>query len=424
MKNLPPFVLPVSSAVLFGIGGFIAGHGSSPLTNNAGVPSLKDGPSTTNGRNSSRGAGSGGDDMAAAPRGGKARQSLAKLDRGQLQGRISDLMHGPDRARAWLDFVDSLEPGQFADVVADFRAMGMSGTNLSEYAMLLSAWAKHDPLAALDFAEKNTGNAFARQTILSTWANSDLNGAMAWANSHFQGPPDQGNPWMVGVIRGIAAGDPARASQLMQEMPFSRERGDALVSLVPTVMAQGPDAAMAWADNLRDPSLRDRAMREIAPRLAEKDPRTAANWLTAANTPDAANTMDDVMTAWMKGNPSEATGYYETLPAGDLRREALSSVIASMASSDPNQAMTFLNNHRGEATDAIYEEFVWNSARSQPELAASQIANIQDPQNRDRTYMKMIGKWMKRDPQAAQQYLNSGAVPAGVVQQFQQPNGG
>jgi len=423
MKKLPPFVLPVSSAVVFGIGGFIAGHGSAPQVDTAGVTSLKDAPSAATGRISSRGA----DPDNAASRGGKARQSLAKLDRSQLQSRMSELLHSPDahdRARAWLDFVDGLEPGQFADVVADFRATGMSNSNLSEYAMLLSAWAKHDPLAALDFSEKNTGNSFARQTILSTWANSDLDGAMAWANSHFQGAPDQGNPWMVGVIRGIAASDPARATQLMQEMPQSRERGDALAALVPTVMAQGPDAAMAWADSLQDPSLRDRAMREIAPRLAEKDPRTAANWLAAANTADAANTMDDVMTAWMRNNPSEAAGYYETLPAGDLRTEALSSMIASMASSDPNQAMTFLNNHRGEATDAIYQEFVWNSARSQPELAASQIANIQDPQNRDRTYVKMIGKWMKRDPEAARQYLNSGAVPAGVVQQLQQSNGG
>lgn len=428
MKKLPPFVLPVSSAVLFGIGGFIAGHGSvQKVSSEATIPSLKNTTATTGRSGSGRTGDSSGEDPAAAThRGGKQRQSLAKLDRSQLQARMSELMHSPDahdRARAWLDFVDGLEAGQFEQAVADFREMGMSTSNLSEYAMLLSAWAKHDPLTALTFAEKNTNNAFARQTILSTWANSDLDGAMAWANSHFQGAPDQGNPWMVGVIRGIAASDPARASQLMQEMPQSRERGDALASLVPTVMAQGQDAAMAWAGGLQDASLRDRAMREIAPRVAEKDPLTAANWLASVNTPEAANTMDDVMTAWMKNNPSGATGYYETLPAGDMRREALSSVVASMASTDPSQAMTFLNSHRSEATDAIYQEFVWNSARSQPELAASQIANIQDPQNRDRTYTKMIGKWMKRDPQAAQQYLNSGSVPANVVQQFQQGQG-
>ncbi|BCU76943.1 hypothetical protein llg_16580 [Luteolibacter sp. LG18] len=334
------------------------------------------------------------------------------------------LMRSPDaqdRARAWLDFVDGLEPGQFEQVVADFRSMGLSGSNLSEYATLLSAWAKHDPLAALDFAEKNTGNVFARQTILATWANSDLAGAIGWANGHFQGTPDQGNPWMVGVIRGIAAGDPARASQLMQEMPFSRERGDALVALIPTVMARGATEAMAWADGLQDSSLRDRAMREIAPRLAEKDPQGAANWLAAANTPEAANTIDDVMTVWMKASPSEAVGYYERLPAGAMRTEALSSLVSSMASTDPGQALAFLSSHRGEATDPIYGEFIKNSAGSQPELAVEQIANIQDVQNRDRTYLKTIGKWMKRDPDAARQYLASGRVPANVVQQL---NGG
>ena len=84
--------------------------------------------------------------------------------------------------------------------------------------MLLSAWAKHDPLAALDYASANTGSPFARQSILTSWAATDPIAAMRWAEDNHEG--NEANPWMVGVIRGIAASDPERATQLMNSMPY------------------------------------------------------------------------------------------------------------------------------------------------------------------------------------------------------------
>ncbi|MGC4016741.1 MAG: hypothetical protein QM755_19835 [Luteolibacter sp.] len=329
------YALLVPVAVIAGLGGFLAGRqtGGAVSKEDASVPPLRSDRSP--GSSSRSGRAEPGDGVADSS-GRRARgPSLAKLGREQLQGKMSALMRSADaqeRARAWLDFVDGLEPGQFEQVVADFRSMGLSSSNLSEYATLLSSWAKHDPLAALDFAEKNTGSVFARQAILSTWANTDPAAALAWANSHFQGAPDQGNPWLVGVIRGIAANDPVEASRLMQGMPFSRERGDALASLVPTIMAQGAQEAMAWADGLQDPSLKDRAMREIAPRLAEQDPKGAANWLAMTNTGYSRGTL-------IRRRPSFS------MRTGSMDRDALLSEILELATACPRTGQATQDEH-------------------------------------------------------------------------------
>ena len=73
--------------------------------------------------------------------------------------RLEAIMRGEnplDRNRALLAFIDQLGPGDFEAAVAQFRAMGITDSRFGEYALLLSAWAKADPLAALDYAKGNT----------------------------------------------------------------------------------------------------------------------------------------------------------------------------------------------------------------------------------------------------------------------------
>jgi hypothetical protein len=83
-----------------------------------------------------------------------------------------------DRNRALFDFVDRLGPDDFAAAVAHFRILGVTESRMGEYALLLSAWAKLDPLAALDFAKSNPDNKFVASTALATWAANDPDAAM------------------------------------------------------------------------------------------------------------------------------------------------------------------------------------------------------------------------------------------------------
>ncbi|BCX49585.1 hypothetical protein HAHE_34930 [Haloferula helveola] len=316
------------------------------------------------------------------------------------------------KAQAWLDFINTLDADQFESVVAELRGAGLQQSNMSEYGMLLTAWAKVDPLAALDYASENTGSPFARNTILAAWAATDPEAAIMWAGANHDG--DGANPWMVGVINGLAAYDPVRATELMNDLPYSRERGEALGAIMPQILAQGADAAKDWVNSLADERLRDGAIGRLADELARQDPEGTAQWLASNPGEAARRSMDDVLSTWARSDVDAATSYYYDLPQGDLRTSALRGLTNQMATNDPQAAAAFLDANAADADDRVYQQFAWHSFREDPSLAANYIGRIQDVEERDSTYRRMLDGWLRRDFDAASAWIGSAQLPEDV----------
>ncbi|MFM2298360.1 MAG: hypothetical protein RL117_2067 [Verrucomicrobiota bacterium] len=337
----------------------------------------------------------------------KTRSALDRL--ADLQ-KINDPL---ERTRQWLLLVDSLQPNEFEAFVAAYRAEGISPERMSEYAVLLTAWAKVDPLTALDYATKNTGNPFARQTILSAWAGVDPDAAIAWAKSNHQG--EGGNPWMVGVIKGLAFQNPELASSLLQQMPRSVERGDALNQLLPALISEkGMDGTREWITSLQDPALKEGAMTRFAERTIQTDPAGTADWLIA-NPSQATNRMlDDALYVMADRNPQEALDYFNKLPAGELRSNGLRGIINATAIKEPQQAVALMNAHSADVTDRLVEQFVWHSFRQDPAAAVSQIERLTDPGQQEAMYLRTLSRWMERDQNAATNWANNHPLPDSV----------
>ena len=330
--------------------------------------------------------------------------------------RLTDPM---ERNKAWMDFVNSIDPAEFESVVASFRELGMTNSRMTEYSMLLSAWAKKDPLQALAYAEANTGNRFARNTILTTWAASDPDGAIRWAEQHHDPDDEEGNPWMIGVIQGLASTDPARASQLLAAMNFSEERGEAMGALLPSILAQGADAAHAWAESITDEQLKQGAIGRVAEALAAKDPEGTAAWLAKNPGEAAQRSMDNVISTWMEKDKDGAIAYYKGLPAGEVRTNALRGVATSMAMEDPRAAADFLDQNAAYANDRVYQQFAWSSFGQAPDLAVNYIGKITDTREQARTYDRMFSGWVRRDFDAASKWFNSATLPPNVAESLQ-----
>jgi hypothetical protein len=317
------------------------------------------------------------------------------------------------RSQAWLDFINGLSVGEFAAVVAEMRELGLQQENTEAYSMLLTAWAKMDPLAALDYADANTSGAFARNTILAEWARTDPEGAIFWAESRHDG--EGANPWMVGVIEGLASTDPTRASELMETLPYSRERGAALEAILPNILAQGDEATKAWIAGIDDEQLRDGAIRRASEDLARRDPKGAADWLMANSGDGARRSMDDVMEIWADRSQDEARSYFETMPSGELRTSALRGLTADMVRDDPQAAADFLERHAADADDRVYRSFVWRSSRQDPALGASYIGRIEDANERNRTYRRYFGRWVQSDATAAADWASKNPLPDNIA---------
>lgn len=337
-----------------------------------------------------------------------------------IQRRISDLLESPDaiaRAQAWLAFVNALGRDELESVVDAFRDLGLQDSRSSEYGMILTAWAKLDPYAALDYAKANTGGSLARNTILETWASSDPEGAIAWAEANHEG--DDANPWMIGVIRGLAPYDPARATELMAAMPYSERRGEAVSAILPRILRDGPEATKSWVASIEDSRLQGGVIRRAAGELAKDDPRGTADWVVSQHPDHAGGVIDNVIGGWLRESEGEALAYYQSLPSGDIRSNALRGITNSMATQDPQAAADFLDRHAADATDRTYNQFVWHSFRGDPALAVSYIDQIQDSGARSSTYRRTLDYWMRQDFDAATRWIDSNPLPDDVAEGVQ-----
>lgn len=336
------------------------------------------------------------------------------LERLKALDEISDPL---ERARKWLQLVDSLTPEQFQEFVAAFRAQGMSSERVGDYAILLTAWAKVNPLEALDYASKATGNPFARQTILASWAATDPDSAIAWAKANHTG--DGANPWMVGVIKGLAYQDPDRASALLKEMPRSVERGEALDNLLPALLKRGIAETRNWVDAITDPALKEGAILRVAESTAEQDPLGTADWLVANPSESANRRIDDALYAMAGKDQGAALAYFNKLPTGDVRSNALRGIINAVAVENPQKAAALMDTYSGDVSDRVVQQFVWHSFHKDPQTAISNISRMADQDERDRMYSRSLEWWMRRDQQAALNWVNSNTLPTNVVERLQ-----
>jgi hypothetical protein len=401
MKLTPLTALAV--LVLIGVGGFMAGRASSPASPEKNQASPTDTRSTrSSARNSAGNAGeTKNSSRSARP---EREEKLTAQDR---LARLESIMRGEnplDRNRALLAFIDQLAPGDFEGAVAHFRSLGLTDGRMGEYSLLLSAWAQADPLSALAYAKQNTTNGFASGTILTSWASADPEAAIRWAKANFEG--EGANPYLPGIIRGIAGSDPARATELLASMPRSEERGNALDFMIPHLLQQGTGSTRAWIDGIADESLRNGAMTRAAEPLAATDPAGTVSWLLANPGEATERRIDDIYSAWSKKDEQAAWNSFNNLPAGDSRSNALRGMITTTAAQNPKAAFSLMDRYPNDVTDRVVQSVVWNSFRSDPATAVTAIARIGDPQQREQMYRRALGAWQRDDPASAEAWLN------------------
>ncbi len=413
----PKFLTTSAALVLIGAGGFIAGRISSQ---DATTATGSHGPAET--RSSRSASSSAGDNAGSFVE--RSRRSL-RSERASATSvadrlvRLESIVRGEDpldRSRSLLAFIDQLAPGDFEAAVAKFRSLGITDSRLGDYALLLSGWAKVDPLAALAYAKANTGNGFAANTILTTWASSDPEGAIRWAETNHEG--DGANPYLAGIIRSLAAADPERATQLLTGMPKSIERGAALDAMLPHLLLQGGAATRAWIEDITDDSLRNGAMMRVAEKLAATDPAGTAAWLLANPGDATRRRMDDVYRAWAKTDENGAVDSLAALPAGEDRTNALRGLVSSLATKDPRTAVSMMDRFPNDVTDRVVQQVVWRSFGNDPVTAVSQIARIADERERNRTYGRMIAYWMRQDAAAANVWIQNNPLPPNVQEEI------
>jgi hypothetical protein len=405
-----------ATCIIIGLGGFMLGKLTS------GKAELSEESRLSNGserlvQQRSVNAGSDSRTRETANRPNRPTQNRGDTSSDQKLVKMEEIVRGEnalDRGRAMLEWIDSLAPEEFEAAVDRFRSLGLTEARMGEYAMLLTAWAEVDPTSALAYTTKNTTSGMATGTVLSAWVSRDPEAAIAWAKSNHEG--DEANPYMVGIIRGLVGSDPARATALLQEIPFSEERGEALQAMMPHLLQLGAESAKKWISELSDERLRDGAVARFAEELAKQDPAGTASWLMQNLSDTSVRSMDEVFREWAKADPAAALANFEGLPEGEARSRALRGIVMVDARNNPQAAADLMNRFPADITDRTVQHFIWNSFEKAPEVAANQIGSIQDERSRNRMYERALSGWLERDQVAAKKWIDSANLPASVIE--------
>lgn len=415
----------VSAACLaVGIGGFVAGKLTGGSAGSSEADELLERAqqvSSERTSSSSREGGSSRRETASRTPRASGERSTATMD--ERLTKMEEIVRGEnalDRSRSMLAWIDSLAPSEFQAAVDRFRSLGITEERMGEYAMLLTAWAEIDPMAALAYTKEKTRGGMATNTVLAAWASRDPEAAIAWAEANHEG--EEANPYMVGIIRSIVATNPTRATALLQGLPFSSERGEALTAMIPHLLKDGPEAAKSWIAGLSDPRLRDGATARFAEEMAKTDPANTASWLLANLGEASTRSVDEVFAEWAKTDKSAAMSSFSQLPAGDAKTRALRGLVTVEARNDPQAAAALMNSHPADVDDRMVFHFVWNSFDKAPAVAANQIALIQDEGSRNRMYQRALGAWLDDDQAAAQSWINSAKLPEPVLKSLEKRN--
>lgn len=312
------------------------------------------------------------------------------------------------RAQAFAKLLAGLTPANARAMMELFLKRGFKTPRQEEeIRMLAEAWAAVDGKSAADFLAGLDHSQRPRDTIRATlaeWAMHDLEGAESWARARTTNQP---NPYMIGVIAGAANVNLTRAEQLLYEMPYGRERGDALDYVMAAHLENGSTEAMNWATGIPDPRLEQGAIRRVAAQVALDDPTTAANWVVQnSNEESLPYNVSSIARQWSYADAEAAVNWAFGLPAGAAQDAAVAATLPSLAAKDPAAVEKMLvSQPPSKATDPARVRLVREYTVSDPPRAIAWANTVTDPGARDHMTQRIMDSWQRHDPAAAAQFV-------------------
>ncbi len=287
---------------------------------------------------------------------------------------------------------------------------GLPGRNdlRDERRVLLYRWGQLDGEEALFYAgsiEDDRTRTDSMNKALSGWASSDPDAALVWAQDNFDG---EDNPYLVPVISSVANKDLYRATDLTYLLPYGRNRGSAVGSLVDGFMQQSPEAAMDWARALPDGVLKQGISARVADRLARDDPAFNAYFPSTLIESEASRrAYESYAKAWGRSDPVEAAAWVDANVPNEFRGGAAAGVLYGFMRRDVVAATDWVSTQSpSPVLDAAISRSADRLRRGNPEQAIDLALNIGDEEKRNQSITSIAEYWQRHDPEAAAEFFN------------------
>lgn len=429
MKNTA--IIGVAALLAGAAGGYIAGKAGAPEDNKVAESKAESLNTSKTSRSSGPAAGA-----SSAAKGERDVKSVLS-EPGQLS-RMQSLMDlyngmGADQLKAEADKLEQLNGSE--RLMASF--------------LLFGRWGEVDPQGALAFANTaGFGGAFARPTILQSWASTDPASAAKYFSEHpnefrgFGGGPGGGGFGGGNDSAGVIAAEWAKmdpqAALAWAKGLNGRDKTSALNSVLAQMASKNPAEAATIAAGL-DADDQPRAYGEIAGKWATTDFVSAEAWIATLPAESRDRALAEALESYASVNPQAAAGKVSSMPDGDERDRAVNSVAAAYARQDPaaaaewvskqqtedvddairsvigtwankdsSAALSFIQNQpQGELRDEAAATYIWSNNAGDPQAALQLAESISDENTRNRSLRMSVMRWMQEDRAAATAYVQS-----------------
>jgi hypothetical protein len=251
--------------------------------------------------------------------------------------------------------------------------------------------------------------------LAGQWAQTDVNGAVAWAQALPKGAAKA--QALVQVSYRWAEVDPKAAAACA-----ARQDDLALLQAVAiTWAASDPKSAAAWALELPAGERQNSAMAGAAAVWAQKEPAKAAAYANSLPEGEARNQARvSVASMWASSDPAEAAKWVEQFAEGAVREQAFERVINAWAAADAGEASQWLQRlPEDRSRDSAVIAFCSVIEGTDPGASFAWAESISDESIRNQKLERTAAAWLKESPAEARQYIaQSKLLPGDIKQQL------
>jgi len=327
------------------------------------------------------------------------------------------------------------------------------------FSMIFSHWARKDLEGAKAAVARLSGKSAvqARNALLSTYAQTDPQGAWAYAQTlPVMGERHQDPRYQV--IQAWSQSDPQAAVKAAQAITDAGPRGMAVAAAVGAWARNDFGGALKYAIGVEDAGVRadilstlsmnpsgdrrelldavldhmpsgdhfQQAVSGIFSSWARENPAEAA--AAVMELPPGrvfANAVRQIASQWVDSAPSkkDVFDWASRLPEGEARQEAISAVIGEWSSDAPQDALNALSALSAADRKSAMQSLASGWSQKNPEAVLQWAAALSDPAERTNIVRSALSRWAGNSPESAARYVErlpeserSGAIQAVVNQ--------